>query len=326
MKRSTKTADRNQALEIAIEFERVERRAKHGNLTAAQIKKVLNDVSEKVTGDTLIAPSTAEYLNEWLEGVRARASASTQDRYKTTTKLFLAFLGDKAKKPITTITPRDAEGFMNSRLKAGFAPKTAIVDLKTINIAFRRAENYGVILKNPVAAVRPPKEVCSEREVFTHEEVQKLLGAAPSMDWQTLILLGYFTGARLWDCAQMSWENVKPDTGVIEYRQQKTDKKVTVPMHFNVIEHLKLPTMEVPMLILRARGFANKIIERGMNYTNRIGFGIWNVSDFKREFGQAMSASFPASALLLPKEAAALATIASLLFPDRLPLLLERIL
>ena len=56
---------------------------------------------------------------------------------------------------------------MGLKVKAGVAPKTAIVDLKTINIAFRRADKYGDIEKNPVAAVSPPKEVCSEREVFT---------------------------------------------------------------------------------------------------------------------------------------------------------------
>jgi integrase len=131
------------------------------------------------------------------------------------------------------------EGFLNSRLKAGVAPKTAIVDLKTINVAFRRAENYGIIFKNPVVAVRPPKSVSSEREVFTQEEIQKLLNAAPTVEWQTLTLLGYFIGARLRDCVRMKWDNIKPDSGVIEYEQQKTGKKVTVPMHFHVIEHLK---------------------------------------------------------------------------------------
>jgi hypothetical protein len=47
--------------------------------------------------------------------------------------------------PITSITPRDVEGFLNSRMKLGLASKTVIIDLKTINIAFRRAENYDVI-------------------------------------------------------------------------------------------------------------------------------------------------------------------------------------
>lgn len=238
LKRSTKTTDKNQATEIAIELERVERRARQGTLTTTQIKKVLNDVSEKVTGDTLIAPSTEIYLNEWLDGVGARATPATVERYKHSVRLFLEHLGGKAQQPITSITPSDAEGFLNSRLKAGVAPKTAIVDLKTINIAFRRAENYGVILKNPVVAVRPPKEVCSERDVFTQEEVQQLLRAAPTLEWQTLILLGYFIGARLRDCVRMTWENIKPETGVIEYQQQKTGKKVTVPMHYHVIQHL----------------------------------------------------------------------------------------
>lgn len=221
LKHSAKTTDKNQAIEIAIEFERVERRARQGTLTTNQIKKVLNDVSEKVTGGTLIAPSTEEYLNERLEGVGARATPATVERYRNSVRLFIANMGEKAKKPITSVTPRDAEAFLNSRLKAGVAPKTAIVDLKSINSAFRRAENCGVILENPVVVVRPPKEISSERDVFTHENVQKLLNAAPSLEWRTFILLGYFTGPRLRDCVRMTWDNIKPDPGVVEYGAER---------------------------------------------------------------------------------------------------------
>jgi len=238
LKRSTKTTDKNQATEIAIEFERVERRASQGTLTTTQIKKVLNDVSEKVTGDTLIAEATEVYLTKWLEAVAARSTPATVERYKNSVKLFVKSLGDKAQKPITSVTSQDAENFLNSRLKAGVAPKTAVVDLKTLNVAFRRAENYGIILKNPVVAVRPPKVVCSEREVFTQDEIQKLLAAAPSLEWQTLILLGYFSGARLRDCVRMTWDNIKPDKQVIQYEQMKTGKQVDVPIHFDLLEHL----------------------------------------------------------------------------------------
>jgi integrase len=237
LKRSTKSTDRRQALEIALELERVERQAHQGVLTTTQIKKVLNDMSEKVTGDCIIAPTVEVYLKEWLAGVEARNTPATLERYNNTVRLFLESLGPKAQKPVTSVTSKDAETFLNWRLKSGAAPKTAIVDLKTVNVAFRRAEAYGIILKNPVAAVRPPKEECSERAVFTHEEVQKLISAAPTLEWQTLILLGYFVGARLRDCVQMKWENVQPEAGVIEYQQQKTGKKVIVPMHFHVIEH-----------------------------------------------------------------------------------------
>jgi hypothetical protein len=65
-------------------------------------------------------------------------------------------LGPKAKQPVTSITPQHIENFLNERLEAGMAPKTAIVDLKTFSTAFRRAEAYSIILKNPVAADTSP--------------------------------------------------------------------------------------------------------------------------------------------------------------------------
>lgn len=238
LKRSTKTTDRRQALHIALELEAVEKRAQAGVLTTTQLRKVLNDVSEKVTGDTLVCPSVEEYLTDWLKGIQARNSPSTLIRYSNTVKLFLANLNGKAKKTMSSVIPKDVEDFVTERLNSGVAPQTAIIDLKTLNTAFRRAEAFGTILKNPVAAIRPPKLESSERDVFTQEEVQKILEATPSLEWQTLILLGYFVGARLGDCVQMKWENVLPEQGVILYHQKKTGKKVVVPMHFHVIEHL----------------------------------------------------------------------------------------
>src|SRR5207249_9759336 len=66
-----------------------------------------------------------------------------------TVKIFLGILGAKAKQPVTSLTPKHIEDFLNQRLTAGMAPKTTIVDLKTLGTAFRRAESYGIILKNP---------------------------------------------------------------------------------------------------------------------------------------------------------------------------------
>jgi integrase len=296
LKRSTKSTDKNQAVGIAVEFERLERQAKQGVATSAQIKKVFNEVSEKVTGDTLMAPATATYLNEWMEGVKARCTPTTVERYKHSVTLFVDHLGERAQKPITSITPRDIEGFLNARLKLGLAPKTVILDLKAISIAFRQAENYNLIAKNPVLAVRLPKDVRSERDVFTQEEVQKLITAAPTVEWQTLILLGYFIGARLGDCVRMTWENVNPDSGMIEYEQKKTGKKVSVPMHHHVLEHLEfLSTFSTtgflsPKLAVKltggrrglSEGFKRIVIKAGIDPKTVQGKGIRKFS--KRSF------------------------------------------
>lgn len=237
-KRSTKSTDRNESLRIALELEAVEQKARKPGLTTAQLQKILNDVSEKVLGDSISVPTVEDYLKDWLKSSGVRIAAQTLVRYQGTVELFLFHLGPKAKHPITSVTPNDMEDFQTSRLSAGLAPKTVIVDMKTLCTAFGRAEAYGIILKNPAMAVRRPKDECSEREIFTIEEVQKMVNAAPNLEWQTLILLGYFLGARLSDCVHMKWENVHPERGVIVYQQRKTGKKVTVPMHFHVIEHL----------------------------------------------------------------------------------------
>ncbi|MGA3143069.1 MAG: hypothetical protein ABSF10_08495 [Verrucomicrobiota bacterium] len=74
------------------------------------------------------------------------------------------------------------------------------------------------------------------------------------------------------------------------------------------------------------RDFGRKVIDRGINYTQQIGFGVWSLSDFNKEFERAIKESFTSDTLGFSKEGATLCTIASLLFPDRLPLLLERTL
>lgn len=72
------------------------------------------------------------------------------------------------------------------------------------------------------------------------------------------------------------------------------------------------------------RQFARRVIEQGMNYSYRIGFGVWSVSDFKKNFDLAITGSFTPETLRFSNVGVALCTIASLLFPDRLPLLLEQ--
>ena len=79
---------------------------------------------------------------------------------------------------------------------------------------------------------------CSEREVFSEEDIQKLLDSAPDIEWQTIILLGYHAGMRLSDCVALKWENINPELGAIVYTQKKTGKKLTVPIEPVLLKHL----------------------------------------------------------------------------------------
>jgi integrase len=243
IKHSTKQTDKKKALLIAVEWERVELQARRTAVSTRQIQKVFNDLLEKTNEQTIVTPSTEKYLRDWLTGIETKKSQGTFERYKHTVDLFLKHLGPVAKSPITSVSSSHIEGFLNERMKGKVAPKTASVDIKTLNVAFNRAERYSVILKNPVTAVELPKIESSERDIFTPEQVAKLLQTVGyKSEWFTLILLGYFTGQRLGDCATLKWKNVDMQKRVISFQQQKTGKKLQVPMVEDLHDHLQLLT------------------------------------------------------------------------------------
>jgi integrase len=126
--------------------------------------------------------------------------------------------------------------FVESRRIQGSASKTISVDVKTLNIAFNLARKLGHIQSNPVEkalALHPIEVESSSKECFTPAQVVSLVKTADG-DWKTVILLAYYTGARLGDCANMTWANVNLLEGTIDYVPQKTRKKnkrVVVPIH-----------------------------------------------------------------------------------------------
>jgi integrase len=268
VKRSTKQTDRKKAALIAVEWERVHVQARRAGVSTRQIQKVLNDLLEKTNEETIVTPSTEQYLREWLTGIETKNSAGTYERYKHTVDLFLDHLKGGSKSPVTSVTSSHIETFLNARIKDGVAPKTAVVDIKTLNVAFNRAERYAVILKNPVTAVEMPKVESSERDCFTEEQIAKLLQTVgQKSDWFTLILLGYLTGQRLGDCVTLRWKNVDMRKRVIHFEQQKTGKKVVIPMNEDLDVHLQFISEFIdgpyvcPELAKRSSGGAHGLSE-----------------------------------------------------------------
>jgi integrase len=120
---------------------------------------------------------------------------------------------------------------------------------------FRTAMREGLILASPAAALeRLPELDSTEREVFTVAEVGQLVagagdpgwvkGLCPTeavdiaevrcADWQGMILVGFYAGARLGDCARLTWGNVNLARKTISFMPAKTERKrkrLEVPIH-----------------------------------------------------------------------------------------------
>jgi len=237
--RSTKQTDRNKALAVALELERAAKLAKRGELVESQARDILADIMKRAdTGETLQTVSIESHFRQWLATKEARKSAGTAERYGCVVDGFLANLGKRAAKPITTIVARDVDAFLDARLKRGISPSTACLDVRILRTALNAARRKGLIPTNPAEAVELPEVVGMERGTFTAAEVKLLVDAAAG-EWKTLILLAYYTGARLSDCCRTAWEDVDLAGGSLAYTQAKTGLKLTVPLHPELLAHLE---------------------------------------------------------------------------------------
>jgi integrase len=236
--RSTKQTDRKKATAFALECERAEKLAGAGTLTEAQARNILNGILERAaTGETLRSPSVADFFRQWLAGKKATKAAGTSDRYAISVNEFLTHLGDRARKPLSSLAPQQVERFVAMRCNAGLSPSTVTFDAKVLRTALNKARRQGLIPTNPAEAVDLPDKDPVERAAFTPAEVKMLVDTAGG-EWKTLIQLAYYTGARLSDCCRLEWEAVDLTKGVLTYTQGKTGTPVTVPLHPQLDAHL----------------------------------------------------------------------------------------
>ncbi len=238
--RTTKQRNRTLALRMAQDWEKLAAKGRAGTLTEAQARRVVSEILENSTGETLHFHSARAWLDEWLAGKGGTTAPATLAKYEQTIRDFKTHLGDRADLPLASISPRDVRSFRDSIAKRGCAPSTVNMAVKkTLSVPFLAALRLGYITMNPCAAVEPLRDdTDAERETFAGEQVTQLLNAAEG-DWKGAILCGYFTGLRLRDVAEMKWEAVDFTAGVLRVKTRKTGVVLVLPLHPELVSWLR---------------------------------------------------------------------------------------
>ena len=236
--RSTGTDDKKLAQTIADSLEEATRKAKKSQFVEKDARAALNAILTRANEDTMSGDTVEDFLREWLQ---SKDNAGTNERYAPVVDAFLKHLGSKANGLLSKVGHKDALKFIKSRQAQNYASKTVRVEAKILSGAFNRAKKLDIIDSNPFVhalELAPIKVTSSKRIEFTPEQVSQILEVAEG-DWKTVILFGYFTGARLEDCTSMKWSNINFDKGVIDYIESKGRKRVVVPMSPQLEEHLQ---------------------------------------------------------------------------------------
>jgi integrase len=243
LKRSTKTGDKGDAWTMANSYEAAYRKTQTGDSSEAQIRRVMHELIEQVTGKKSIEYTVRSWLTQYLARENGTVSEDTMIRYRQVIGSFLDFLGAKADARLGQVTVDDLVAFRDKLSEEGRSARTVNLTLKKfLNRPFRLAAEERLIERNVVAQVKPLKGTDAKKGTFDGEQLERLLAVAKA-DWKGLILAAFYTGARLGDLVKLTWENVDLATGLITFNPQKTEgrtegNEIPMPIHPQLLDHL----------------------------------------------------------------------------------------
>ena len=136
-----------QAIERSIQLER------QGEVTEANLRRILSETLERVEGRRLTHPSVAEWLEQWIETRRGAISERTMLKYLQVKDAFLRSLGARGHAKLGSLGLKDFLEFRNQLLAEGRTPQT--VDQlvrKILSSPFALAVKLALLDSNPLAS------------------------------------------------------------------------------------------------------------------------------------------------------------------------------
>lgn len=242
VQRSTRRTDKDEALQVALSYEKTAKLARDRRFTEAAARRFLTEV-RAVTGiGANHVIGATEFCQRWLTGTARRLKAKTAQRYRESLTSFLGALGPAAAAaPLADLSPTEVTLWRDSLLVSGKTETTANLMLAHVSQVMKAAKLQHLIETNPCDGLRFRKADAKRqrRDAFTQEQFRALVAAAEG-EWRTLVLVLALTGARQQEGAQLRWEQVDFARGRITLvRGKQNDQRHVVPLHSRLRAHLE---------------------------------------------------------------------------------------
>ena len=263
--RSTKTSDKNQALEICRAWHKAALKARSGKLSVDAAREVIaqgvSDVFTAANVESLPSASIKAWCETWTEAKAIETEESTHARYKRVIERFTGFLGEgKSKRDLSTLQANDVAGFRDREAKE-LSRSTANLGVKVLRICLGEAVRQGLLAANPAVRVKLLKSTAeSKRRAFTLNEIKRILKACgDDTEWRGLVLFGLYLGQRLGDLEKLTWRAVDLDSGEIAFTTRKTGRRIVLPLVQPLADYLaSLPASDNPNAFIFPRAASAK--------------------------------------------------------------------
>jgi len=202
-----------------------------------------------VSGQTLPSSTIRDWCKQWLESKSLEAKPRTHERYESSIRHFLQFLGPKADQDLESLSVSDVLGFRDEVAKRLSVGSTNL-ELKILRACLYAALRQDLMEKNVAAKVEGLKQRGEgHRRAFALDEVRNVLKQCDEAggEWRGLVLMGLYTGQRLGDVASLTWSQVDLLNGRVSFLTSKTGKRLEMAMAKPLSEYLaSLPSSDDP--------------------------------------------------------------------------------
>jgi integrase len=241
-RKSSGTPHREQALALARGIEKGLKTAKKTKALSVDrareiIAEALNDAVLETTGRELHSMTLDRWLTDWISAKDGTVAAASLAAYRGTVADVRDLLPKQLSRPIEALTVQDVVRFRD-RCKERTSANTANKKLKILRVTLGDARKAGLLSRNVAADCPTYNKTPSGRKDFSLEEIKHLLATTKGTHWHGMILLGYTTGARLGDLVSLRWNQIDLERGEIRFHQQKTGRRVNLPLHPQALDWL----------------------------------------------------------------------------------------
>lgn len=206
-------------------------------------------------GENLRSSKTTfgEYLDFWLKS-SSFDRPRTEESYRMIIEKYVKpYLGNI---PLSKLSSLHIQEYFNKvRRRKGTAPlspDTIHSHYRTMKAALNQAVKWGILSKNPIVGVKPPKRKPSGGKAIPPEDLVKLLSAARRSKYYELYLATVATGMRQGELLGLRWEDVDLERGVIHVRQTVVyggkNPSFGIPKTDNSQASIKIPMVLVKAL------------------------------------------------------------------------------
>ncbi|USK86144.1 site-specific integrase [Peribacillus asahii] len=207
---------------------------KRGFKTKKEAQKALHELEQSLITGSYIKPNKILFgdylLNQWLEDKQTKVKKQTLKTYRwIVEKHIVPSLGHIE---MNQITPMAIQKLYNRLTKDRILSDENIQKVHTlINDSLKKAERWGVILRNPASLVDRPKAEKKEISVWNVQEVQTFLKYAKDYNrYYIAFLLALTTGMRQGEILGLRWKDIDFSQGCLRITQTlSVDGKELLP-------------------------------------------------------------------------------------------------